>query len=138
MKHPLFSTVIKGVLLTLLMGIPLEPGLEPNLGRGVWPLTQAKAQARPEHVRAGVSYYADSFVRKGGIADLEGEKNLEEVYQFYEYYEAIYDAQGKVTTFIAYLRGEEAWREVYRYGPGGRALRKELIRDGKREIMDME
>ncbi len=80
------------------------------------------ASARPEKIRPGVSYYSDEVVEHEGVKDLGEEKNYEEVYQFYRYYEAIYDAAGRVTIFIEYVRGEVHRRDEYSYGPDGKLL----------------
>lgn len=100
----------------------------------VW--TATPVQGRPETIRPGISYYSDDYAVTGGVADLVGEKNYEEVYRNFEYYEAVYDGQGRVVRFIAYKRGEEDWRERYLYGPSGRAYAKEVtqVGGGKRRV----
>jgi hypothetical protein len=89
-------------------------------------LAPAPLQARPERVRPGIAYYSDEIVVREGVADLGPERNYEEVYRYYEYYEARYDAAGRVVLCIAYRQGRELWREAYTYGPDGRPLRKEV------------
>jgi len=86
----------------------------------LWFFISLDAGARPEKVKAGVPYYSDDFVEHEGIRDLSEEKNFEEVYQFYRYYEAIYDEAGRVTVFVEYVRGEMRKHEEYRYGPDGK------------------
>ncbi len=71
--------------------------------------------ARPEILRDGISYYSDEYFQKGLVRDIEGEKNYEEIYQFYTYYEAIYDSLGRVTAFKEYKRGELIYEEQYLY-----------------------
>lgn len=85
------------------------------------------AGARPEKIRAGHSYYSDDYVEAGLVRDLAEEKNYEEVYQFYGYYEAIYDEAGRVVTFREYERGEPVRTEEYRYAPDG-TLRERIVK----------
>jgi len=76
-------------------------------------------------------YYSDDFVVAGLVHDLAAEKNYEEVYQFYSYYEVIYDAQERVTIFKEYKRGELIRTEEYRYQPSGDLLERRTLRPGK-------
>jgi len=85
------------------------------------------AGARPEKIRAGHSYYSDDYVEAGLVRDIAAEKNYEEVYQFYGYYEAIYDAAGRVVTFREYERGDPIRTEEYRYAPDG-SLRERIVK----------
>jgi hypothetical protein len=85
------------------------------------------AGARPERIRAGHSYYSDDSVEAGLVRDIAAEKNYEEVYQLYGYYEAIYDAAGRVVTFREYKRGDPIRTEEYRYAPDG-SLRERIVR----------
>ena len=87
--------------------------------------------ARPEKIRAGHSYYSDDFVVHGRIRDIAAEKNYEEVYQSYTYYEAVYDEAGRVVIFKEYKRGEEVRAEEYRYGPDGKLVERIVRRPGK-------
>lgn len=80
------------------------------------------AGARPEKVRAGHSYYSDTAVREGPVPDLGPEKNYEEVYRHYTYFEAVYDGAGRVVRFLEYRRGEVVRDERYRYAPDGALL----------------
>jgi hypothetical protein len=75
--------------------------------------------ARPETIRPGHSYFSDDYVINGLVRDIVGEKNLEEVYQFYSYYEAVYDDSERVVRFTEYKRGEVLVVEAYRYGADG-------------------
>jgi len=90
-------------------------------GRGLvalsWILAFAggTAEARPERIRAGHVYYSDDFSEDGAVRDLEGEKNYEEVYQSYRYYEAVYDDRGRVISFKQVVRGEVVREDRYRY-----------------------
>jgi hypothetical protein len=89
------------------------------------------AASRPERIRPGVSYYSDDFVLTGQIHDLVGEKNLEEVYQRYQYYEAVYDQSERVVVFKEYLRGELVRTEKYDYGADGSPTQKTVTRPGE-------
>ena len=86
--------------------------------------------ARPEQARPGETYYSDDYVEQGGVRDLAGEKNFEEVYQFYRYYEAIYDEAGRVKSFKEFVRGELVRSESYRYDTGGGLMEKRVSRPG--------
>ncbi len=88
------------------------------------------AGARPEKIRPGVSYYSDEVVELDGVKDLGDEKNYEEVYQFYRYFEAIYDDTGRVTVFIEYVRGEVRQRDEYSYGSDGKLRERKPPGDG--------
>ncbi|MBW2419405.1 MAG: hypothetical protein JRH19_12715 [Deltaproteobacteria bacterium] len=104
---------------SLLLGLVCVPMLLPPVGG-----------ARPERVRPGVSYYSDDYVEEGGVGDLAAEKNFEEVYQFYRYYEASYDGAGRVTLFKEFVRGELVRSEHYRYGEAGELVEKRVHRPG--------
>lgn len=90
-----------------------------------------EAHARPESIRPGVSYYSDDFVTVGLVHDIVAEKNYEEVFQFYSYYEAIYDARERVVVFKEYRRGELIRTEEYTYRPSGSLLERRTLRPGK-------
>jgi hypothetical protein len=94
-------------------------------------LLPAAAVSRPERIREGVSYYSDDFVRSGEVHDIAEEKNYEEVYQLYTYYEAIYDAGARVTVFKEYERGKEIREERYRYGKAGVLIEHSIAVPGK-------
>jgi hypothetical protein len=79
----------------------------------------------------GIAYYSDDFSLEGDVYRLGEEKNLEEVYQYYAYYEAVHDEQGRVATFEMYQRGDLAWSEHYRYDRKGRLLERRRIRPGR-------
>ena len=89
------------------------------------------AGARPEKIRAGHSYYSDDYVEAGLVRDIAEEKNYEEVYQFYGFYEAIYDAADRVVTFREYKRGDPVRTEEYRYAPDGSLEERIVKRPGK-------
>ncbi len=85
------------------------------------------ASARPEKIRPGHSYYSDGTRIEGLVRDIGEEKNYEEVYQRYRYYEAVYDEAGRIVLFKEYVRGEVIRTEEYRYGPEG-ALLERIVR----------
>jgi hypothetical protein len=85
------------------------------------------AAARPEKIRPGHSYYSDGARVEGIVRDIGEEKNYEEVYQRYRYYEAVYDEAGRVVLFREYVRGDVIRTEEYRYGPEG-ALVERIVR----------
>ena len=93
--------------------------------------TAPRGDARPEKIRAGHSYYSDDHVEEGLVRDIAEEKNYEEVYQFYGYYEAIYDDAGRVVTFREYQRGDPVRTEQYRYAPDGTLLERIVKRPGR-------
>jgi len=63
-------------------------------------------------------YYSDEYFQEGVVRDIEAEKNYEEVYQFYTYYEVIYDSSKRVKVFREYKRGEVIHEEHYQYVKG--------------------
>jgi hypothetical protein len=77
------------------------------------------ASARPETIRAGISYYSDELVETRSIRDIGVERNYEEVYQFYSYYEVFYDESERVTRFLEYKRGDVIREDLYRYKSDG-------------------
>ncbi|MCP4698755.1 MAG: hypothetical protein GY862_18175 [Gammaproteobacteria bacterium] len=98
-------------------------------------LAMPQAESRPEIIHAGVSYYSNEYSQKGFVRDIESEKNYEEIYQFYTYYEVIYDAAGRVNVFKEYKRGEVIREERYLYNSEGQALeRTVLIPDKPAEV----
>lgn len=82
----------------------------------------APASARPEKIRAGVSYYSDELVEAGSVRDIGAERNYEEVYQFYSYYEVLYDEHERVVRCLEYKRGELIREDTYRYSNDGSLL----------------
>ena len=88
------------------------------------------AGARPERIKPGISDYSDDFVVADLVCDLADEKNYEEVYQFYSYYEAVYDTQKRVVLFKEYKRGELIRTDEYRYRSSGSLLERRTLRPG--------
>ena len=81
--------------------------------------------------RPGFAYYSDEYTLEGDVYRLGEEKNLEEVYQYYAYFEAVHDERQRVVIFKAYVRGDLDWTERYRYDRNGWLVEKELIRPGQ-------
>ncbi len=81
--------------------------------------TSPYALSRPEIVREGISYYSNDYIQMEEVRELADEKNLEEVYQFYSYYEASYDARGRVIVFKEYKKGNVIHEEQYFYNDEG-------------------
>jgi hypothetical protein len=89
------------------------------------------AGARPERIRPGHSYYSDEVVTQGGVRDIGAERNYEEVYERYRYYEVVYDESERVVTFKEYKRGEVVQVERYRYAPDGTLAERIVERPGE-------
>jgi hypothetical protein len=89
------------------------------------------AAARPERIRPGHSYYSDEVVTQGLVSDIGAERNYEEVYQRYRYYEAVYDEGERVVTFKEYKRGEVIRVERYRWAADGTLAERTVERPGQ-------
>ncbi len=79
----------------------------------------ALARARPEAIRAEVSYYSDELVESGPVRDIGTERNYEEVFKLYTYYEVLYDESERVIRCFEYKRGEVTLTDHYRYTKDG-------------------
>jgi len=77
------------------------------------------ARARPETIRAGLSYYSDELVESGPLRDIGAERNYEEVFKLYSYYEVLYDEKERVIRCLEYKRGEVIRTDHYRYAEDG-------------------
>ncbi|MCP4296842.1 MAG: hypothetical protein GY786_14670, partial [Proteobacteria bacterium] len=55
-----------------------------------------RISARPEIIVEGQIYYSDEIDEEAEIKELVSEKNYEEVYRNYTYYEAVYDQQKRL------------------------------------------
>lgn len=84
------------------------------------------SDARPERIKPGLSYYSEDYSIKHSVSDISEEKNYEEVFKNYEYYEAVYDELKRVKIFKTYKRGELILKEEYFYAPDGRLAKKEI------------
>ncbi|MBW1843999.1 MAG: hypothetical protein JRJ05_06620 [Deltaproteobacteria bacterium] len=80
------------------------------------------ASARPETIRAGVSYYSDELVESGPVRDIGVERNYEEVFKLYRYYEVLYDEIERVVRCLEYKRGDVIREDTYRYAADGSLL----------------
>lgn len=90
----------------------------------------AEGKFRPYEIKPGVSYYSDEYSTENGIVQLGEEKNFEEVYQFYNYYEAVFDADERIVTFKAYKRGALEFSETYSYDADGSPDKKIVKGEG--------
>ena len=88
------------------------------------------SHARPERIKAGISYYSEDYTTKDGISDIGDEKNYEEVFKNYEYYEAVYDEHKRITRFRAYKRGDIVLIENYSYNDDGKISLKQVTDAG--------
>lgn len=84
------------------------------------------SEARPERIKPGISYFSEDYTTKKNVSDISVEKNYEEVFKNYEYYEAVYDELKRVKIFKAYKRGELVSKEEYFYTSNGRLAKKEI------------
>ena len=95
------------------------------------------ASARPESIRAGVSYYSDELVESGPVRDIGVERNYEEVFKLYSYYEVLYDESERVVRCLEYKRGDVIREDTYRYAADG-SLREHItdppLKDAKSEL----
>ena len=91
----------------------------------------SSSEARPEIIKPGICYYAEDYVENKGVHDIAEEKNYEEVFKNYEYFETQYDASKRVILFRHYKQGDVVWEEKYAYHGNGKLARKEVIKEGK-------
>lgn len=94
------------------------------------------AAAQPEKIRPGHSYYSDELAEpthQGLVRALGPEKNYEEVYQRYRYYELVYDQAERVVLFRQYERGERIRTEEYRYDDTGSLIQRVIAQPGKED-----
>lgn len=89
------------------------------------------ASSRPETIREGQLYYSDTERIDGLVHDLGAERNFEEVYRRYRYYEATYDGAQRVVIFRSYVRGELERTERYRYAADGSLAERVVQRAGE-------
>ncbi len=90
-------------------------------------LVSSVALARPEIIKEGILYYSDESFQTGVVKDIVAEKNYEEVYQFYTYYEVVYDAEARVKIFKEYKKGEVLFEEHYSYADDGKVTSEKII-----------
>ncbi|MCP4001888.1 MAG: hypothetical protein GY727_13350 [Gammaproteobacteria bacterium] len=80
----------------------------------------------PYLIEAGMSYYSDEYSISNDIAELGEEKNFEEVYQNYNYYEAVFNSQEQIVIFKAFTQGVVEFSETYFYDEDGKQVKKEI------------
>jgi hypothetical protein len=93
------------------------------------------AKIRPDH-----SYYSDELAEptnQGLVRAIGAEKNYEEIYQFYTYYEVVYDGGGRVVLFREYKRGEVTRIEKYRYDDSGSLVMRVVSQPGEEDEATM-
>lgn len=94
--------------------------------------------AKPERIKAGIPYYSDQYESVDGRYELAEEKNFEEVYKNFNYYEAVYDKKERIVIFNAFEKGELEFSEVYYYDEGTRPVKKEVTdSSGKKSVIDL-
>ena len=94
------------------------------------------ASSRPEKIRPGPSYYAEELAEptnQGLVRALGPEKNYEEDFQLYTYYEVVYDEVERVVLFREYKQGEVIRTEEYRYDDSGSLTRRVVAQPGKED-----
>lgn len=94
-------------------------------------------QFEPYEIKADIPYYSDEYTSNNGLSELGEEKNYEEVYQYYNYYEAIFDANKRMVIFNAYERGDIDFSETYYYDGDGRPVKKVVKKsDGSESVVN--
>ena len=88
----------------------------------VWPFA-AGAVTFADKFTLGVPYYFESFYPWRQPWNPGQHLNLEEVFKNYQYYEIVFDRDGKGITVNQYIRGIKAGSEKYLELPDG-SLRK--------------
>jgi len=102
------------------------------------PVMLCAGQFAPYKIKAGISYYSDEYMTIKGLSELGEEKNYEEVYQNYNYYEAVFDSQERIVIFKAYKRGVIEFSETYYYGSDGHPTKKIIKNsDGSESVVDL-
>jgi hypothetical protein len=66
------------------------------------------------------------LVENGPVRDIGAERNYEEVFKLYTYYEVVYDTSERVVRCLEYKRGDLIRTDHYRYAADG-TLTKHLI-----------
>ncbi|MDH5752437.1 MAG: hypothetical protein OEZ59_08480 [Deltaproteobacteria bacterium] len=111
MKHVFAPSTTRRNASATLLSMVLTAGLLITLSTA--------ALGRPVVMKPDVPFFSDAYVEKNGISDIGPEKNYEEVYRNYNYYQAVYDAKGRVVKFTVFKRGEKEREETYAYTSGG-------------------
>ena len=92
--------------------------------------------ASPETIKPGILHYADEYEVEGNVARLGEERNYEEVFKNYNYYEAAYDKQKRIILFRSYKKGDIEWEELYSYHPEGGLASRRTINPGMPEKLE--
>lgn len=97
------------------------------------------AEFEPYEIKAGLSYYSDEYSTSNDVSSLGEEKNYEEVYQYYNYYEAVFNSEERIVVFKAYEKGVVKFSETYHYDDGGQLLKKIVENpDGSRSTVNFQ
>ncbi|MDT8317827.1 MAG: hypothetical protein RQ824_07540 [bacterium] len=91
------------------------------------------SEARPERIKPGLSYFSEGYTTENNLSDIAEEKNYEEVFKNYEFYEAVYDDKKRVKIFKAYKRGDLVSKEEYFYASNNRLVKK-VVTDSKNDV----
>jgi hypothetical protein len=94
------------------------------------------ASSEQREIRPGDSYYSDELAEptnRGLVRVLGPEKNYEEVFQFYTYYEVVYGEGERAVLFREYKRGEVIRTEEYRYDDSGSLTMRIVARPGEED-----
>ncbi|MDH5719144.1 MAG: hypothetical protein OEZ13_00850 [Spirochaetia bacterium] len=83
--------------------------------------------SRRDRIKPNLPYYSDRFIKNGMALEIGAEKNYEEVYRNYEFYEAKYDENKRVIEFKTYEKGEISFMERYFYDEKTQKLLKKEI-----------
>ena len=103
----------------------------------VSPAVLLAGKFEPYEIKPGIPYYSDEYTDNNGVSELGEEKNFEEVWQNYNYYEAFFDADRRLITFNAYERGAIDFSESYHYDSEGRLIKKVVKNsDGSETVVD--
>ena len=62
------------------------------------------------------------MIESGPVRDIGTERNYEEVFQLYRYYEVFYDESERVVRCLEYKRGDVIREDTYRYAEDGSLL----------------
>ncbi|MDJ0956948.1 MAG: hypothetical protein QNI91_08835 [Arenicellales bacterium] len=91
----------------------------------------------PYEIKPGIPYYSDEYTDNNGVSELGEEKNFEEVFQNYNYYEAVFDADKRMIIFKAYEKGAIEFSESYHYDSEGHLIKKVVQNsDGSETVVD--
>jgi len=98
----------------------------------------SEGEFKPYKITPGISYYSNEYSTENGVSQLGEEMNLEEVYQNYNYYEAVFDEQERMVVFKAYKQGSIEFSETYVYkGEDNGPVRKIMTSpDGSETVVE--